>query len=313
MNAPRVTIVVASYNHARYVRASVTSVLAQTVRNCKVVVIDDGSRDGSREVLRELAAQGGFTLVEQENRGLARLLNRAMDELVEGEYVVFFASDDLCEPDRIERQVAFLDANPDVAMVFGDVWKIDADGRRFGRMVASRARGRLFSRALAGRLSVPPQSTMWRRAALDAVGRFDPSVRSEDIWLLWRVSRNHRIAWLPGVFASYRHHPTQTSRDARLMVAEAQARLAEYAAEPCYRAARRSQARFWFFALSRDYPREALRHLPAAAARPWDLLVLGGIANLLGLGALLGLVRRVRNRVRALLGGRGGSPGPPKA
>lgn len=298
MIVPRVTIVVPSYNHAPFVGEAVASLANQTVKFAKLVVIDDGSSDGSQSILRDLANQYDFVLIEQENRGLAHVLNRALDELVEGDYVVFFASDDICEPDRVERQVAFLDANPEIAMVYGDVWKIDENGSRCGRMVATPARGNRFEDALSGRLLVPPQSTMWRRSVLNSIDRFDPNVRAEDIWLLWNVTRSHQVASLPGVFASYRHHGSQTSRDSRVMITESQRILDRFSAEPCFRAARRSQAKFWFFALSGNDRRGALHYIVPAASAGLDPLFLGGVANLLGLGWLRRPFKWLRDKRR---------------
>lgn len=295
---PLVSIVVASYNHARFVTASIESLVNQTLRDFELIVIDDGSKDESPAILADLAARYRFKLVCRENRGLARTLNQALDELVTGTYVVFFASDDVCEPDRLARQAPFLEANPELAMCWGDAWKIDENGARIGRMISSPGRGQLFGPALRGELHVPGQTTMWRRSALDAVGRFDPAVRSEDIWLLWSVSRRFPIAQLPGVYASYREHGTQTSRDARLMVAQAQKILACFADAPEYEDARRRQALYWFFALSEAHKREALAHLRDAARQPLSPLFVGGLLTLAGLGGLRRPYAAIRDRLR---------------
>lgn len=295
---PRVTVVVPSFNHERFVTEAVESVVGQTDRALTLVVIDDGSTDRSPEILRALAARHGFTLIARENRGLAATLNQALDELVHTEYVVFFASDDVCEPDRLERQVAFLDANPELAMTFGDAWKIDEHGARIGRMASTPVRGHVFDVALMGGLSVPAQTTMWRKSALDTIDRFDPDVRSEDLWLLWSVTRKFPIGHQPGVFASYREHGTQTSRDARLMVAQAQKILDRFADTPEYPTARRRQELFWFFALAKEHKREALRYVGGAARQPASPLFVGGLLTLVGLGGLRSPYRTIRDRLR---------------
>jgi alpha-1,3-rhamnosyltransferase len=72
---PLVTIIIASYNHAPYIKASVDSVLNQTYKNIELLVVDDGSKDGSVELLQQMQAEHGFDLRVQENRGLSRTLN----------------------------------------------------------------------------------------------------------------------------------------------------------------------------------------------------------------------------------------------
>lgn len=295
---PRVTIVVPCYNHERFVTACIESLVRQTYRAFRLVVIDDGSKDGSPAILTALAARHGFKLILRENRGLANTLNEALDHHVDTELVIMFASDDVCEPDRLERQVAFFEAHPELAMVYGDAWKIDEAGQRTGKMIGTPAHGHVFDDALMGRLSVPAPTTIWRKSALDAIDRFEPDVRSEDLWLLWSVTRRFPVAYLPGAVASYREHGTQTSRDAGLMVAQAQKIIEKFADAPIYAEARRRQELFWFFALAKDHKRDALRYVGGAARQPLSPLFVGGVLTWLGLGGLRAPYAAVRDWIR---------------
>src|SRR5262245_55615438 len=110
---PKVSVIIASYNGERFVAETVASVLGQTWRDPELVVIDDGSTDSTRGILREIA--GGdprMRVIEKDNEGLIATLNRGIAE-ARGTYIARLDHDDIALPSRIERQAQFLDANPD--------------------------------------------------------------------------------------------------------------------------------------------------------------------------------------------------------
>lgn len=104
---PLVSVIIASYNHEKYIEASIASVAAQTYRNVELLVVDDGSSDGSVELLRGLQAKYGFDLRVQQNQGLSRTLNEAIAR-ARGNLIVPFGSDDIMLPQRLEKQVAHM-------------------------------------------------------------------------------------------------------------------------------------------------------------------------------------------------------------
>jgi glycosyltransferase involved in cell wall biosynthesis len=112
---PRVTVLLPVYNAMPYLRDAVESLQKQTLSDFKVLVFDDGSTDHSGAYLNALK-DPRFTVVRQENSGLAVTLNR-MIQLVETEFIARLDADDICMPQRLEKQVAFMDAHPDVAVV----------------------------------------------------------------------------------------------------------------------------------------------------------------------------------------------------
>ena len=125
----RVSVLLPLYNGEAYIREAVESVLAQTRRDFELLILDDGSRDGSLAIVQEIARRDPrVRLISRENRGLTETLNELL-AAARGEFVARMDADDVCLPDRFERQVAFLDAHPEVVCVGGDPVMIDERGR----------------------------------------------------------------------------------------------------------------------------------------------------------------------------------------
>ncbi|MEO8275472.1 MAG: glycosyltransferase [Thermoanaerobaculia bacterium] len=133
--APSVSIVVPSYNHERFIAAAVASALAQSWRDLEVVVVDDGSTDGSREVVRALATDPRLCFFEQENRGADAAIARGLD-LARGEFLFILNSDDIFSADRVERLVAELENHPTAAAACSWIDIIDDAGEIIGRKEA---------------------------------------------------------------------------------------------------------------------------------------------------------------------------------
>jgi len=111
---PLVSVILTSYNYAPYVGQAIDSVFGQTHRNCELIVVDDGSTDGSPEIVREKLADAPFPAraVYQENRGQAAAMNAAF-AMATGEVVAFLDSDDHWRPTKLEEMLAFMRGHPD--------------------------------------------------------------------------------------------------------------------------------------------------------------------------------------------------------
>ena len=126
---PKVAVVIPSYNHAAYIVSALESVVAQTLAPERIVVVDDGSSDNSLELLRAFAAaHPQLVLIPQPNAGAHNALNRAIAEAGEVDYIAILNSDDLFEPARLEKCVAFLQAHPECEVVCTGVQMIDSAG-----------------------------------------------------------------------------------------------------------------------------------------------------------------------------------------
>jgi glycosyltransferase involved in cell wall biosynthesis len=219
--APKVTVVALAYNHEPYVEQSLDAVAAQTFRDVEVIVMDDASTDGTAERIRAWAARTGFPatyVFHDENRGVCACRNEAL-ALARGTYLASAACDDVYEPDRLERQVAFFDSMPtEVALIFSDARRIDRDGAQLSpsllRDTASwpPVEGRIFHRLLRKNTVVACAAMVRCQAVLD-VGGWDEGIVIDD-WDLWlRLAERFEVRYCPGVLARYRIVPTSLAHD----------------------------------------------------------------------------------------------------
>jgi len=131
-----VAVFVPSYNHASFVESCLTSIFEQTLPPSKLLVIDDGSTDGSPEIIRRVLADSPFPseFVARENRGLSATLNECLRR-TEEPIVTYIASDDRWDSGRLEAAVTTLAANPAAVMTFGPFFTIDSEDRVTGASV----------------------------------------------------------------------------------------------------------------------------------------------------------------------------------
>jgi glycosyltransferase involved in cell wall biosynthesis len=130
MAKPRVSVIMSVYNGAKYLRPAIDSILGQTFKDFEFVIINDGSSDSSEKII-ESYNDGRIRLVSRRNKGLTASLNEGLG-LAIGEFIARMDSDDISSPDRLEKEVAFLDAHPDVGLVGSNYTHIDDKGKKTG-------------------------------------------------------------------------------------------------------------------------------------------------------------------------------------
>ena len=128
---PKVTVLMAAYNGERYLREAVESILCQTFQDFQFLIINDGSTDNSRDLILSYD-DARITLVDSEHVGQTRSLNRGL-ELAAGELIARQDADDVSEPERLAKQVAFLDRHPEVALLGTWYKEIDVQGTVIGK------------------------------------------------------------------------------------------------------------------------------------------------------------------------------------
>ena len=127
VTAPRVSVVMGAYNGERFLRPAIESILNQTFRDFELIVIDDCSTDATPRILREFKDDRMRVVRNERNLGIAKTLNKGI-AIARGEYVALQDHDDLSQPDRFSKQVAFLETHPRVGMVGSRVNLIDESG-----------------------------------------------------------------------------------------------------------------------------------------------------------------------------------------
>ncbi len=279
---PLVTVIIASYNHAPYIEASINSVLAQTYAPIELLVIDDGSSDDSVKRIRHLQEEHGFDFRTQSNRGLTRTLNESIAR-ARGSLIVPFGSDDIMLPNRIAIQVAYMADKPEVGICGGNIETIDADGTPCPEREQKQrdiAPQRLdFDDVFLQRKPVPPTATlMFRKTVLEKVGCFNPEIRLEDVYIWLRVTdAGYFIDRIGALLARYRKHPTNSYKNLRFMADSLLRTHADYANHPSYDAVRNRLLNSLFVkAADRDkaLARDLLKQLPW---RAWNGKTLRGV------------------------------------
>jgi hypothetical protein len=208
---PAVTVLTPVYNGEAYLAEALESVLTQSLPDWECVVVDDGSSDGSPEIARRFAASDSrFRVHVQANQGSPSARNAGIQQ-ARGRYVAILDADDVAVPDRLERQVAFLDAKPDVALVGGNVTMISASGREFGL-----AEYPLDDEAIRAQLerqtAFVHSAATYRRELVLGIGGYRPVARyAEDLDLWLRLAERGRLANLAAPVVRYRVHATQES------------------------------------------------------------------------------------------------------
>jgi glycosyltransferase involved in cell wall biosynthesis len=206
-----VSVIIPTYNRAGWVTEAVASVLAQTFRDFELLVVDDGSEDATLEALARFFDK--IKVLRRQSRGGVASARNLGISAARGEWLAFLDSDDLWLPAKLTRQMAYLEAHPDLLVCQTDeVWM--RQGVRVNPPVTHRkVGGHIFEPSLM-RCLVSPSAAVLHRRLLDEVGLFDenlPAAEDYDLWL--RVAWRYEIGLAPEVLVVKRGgHADQLSR-----------------------------------------------------------------------------------------------------
>jgi glycosyltransferase involved in cell wall biosynthesis len=221
---PQATIVVPTFNRERLVGETIESVLAQDYPNVELLVLDDGSTDGTPDLLRDYAREhpGRFRFERHENMGQARTLNRGF-EIARGDIVGYLNSDDLLLPGAISKLVDALESDPDAVGVYPAFQVIDEDGEVRQTMAPPE-----YSAALSLRVHhcIVFVGALFRRHVYDEIGGWDPSFTylADFDWCL-RASKLGAFRLVPEPLACWRQHGESYNAAPGLDAAREQLRL----------------------------------------------------------------------------------------
>jgi glycosyltransferase involved in cell wall biosynthesis len=214
--APLVSICIPSYNHAQYLPATLDSALAQTYPNVEIIVLDDGSTDDSLKIARDYETRFPdkikvFTHPNGANRGISQTVNAAFAHS-SGKYWMGLPSDDILYPEKIEKQVTFLEKNPALGFVYCYVDYIDAEGKpvpgTFGKDITADEDP---LRSMIRENFIPGMAILARREAIARIGEHDANLIYSD-WDFWvRLFSMYRGGFIPESLIGYRVHNYNTS------------------------------------------------------------------------------------------------------
>jgi len=205
--APQVSVVMPVYNAQRYLAEALQSVLSQTFTDFELIVVDDGSKDESLSIIKRVAGRDPrLKLISRPNTGIVGALTDGI-EAARAEVIARMDADDVCLPQRFERQVEFLRNHPDHCLVGSRVTLIDPDGLPIGTWATQTTHEEIDQAHLDRRWPVVHPTVMMRRAAVMAVGGYRKQYNTlEDLDLFLRLAEHGRLANVPEVLLLYRQH-----------------------------------------------------------------------------------------------------------
>lgn len=224
MNKPLVTVMVPLYNHARFIETCLDSIKDDPWPNKEVVIIDDGSSDGSTDVVRKWHERQGsspftrFELITRPNKGLTRTINELIANS-RGDYLVLIASDDYLLPGGIGARLEYLQSHPEKLAVFSDCTVVDDAGATihdsgirdlWGGRVELLANPEVMDLELIFNWCVPGPVFMAHRELYEKVGLYNEDLLVEDWDMYIRICAQGLLGFVPGQVAAYRYHSENT-------------------------------------------------------------------------------------------------------
>ncbi len=262
-NQPLVSVIIPAYNHEKYIQETIDSILEQTYQNIELLIIDDGSTDGTFKIMLEKQSlcEKRFVnvkMLRQENSGTCATLNRLL-ELAAGEFIYLIASDDVAKAEAIEKEASFLINHPNYVLVVGDNEIIDGKSQRIGwdkdqtPVALEKAPYKTFRTLLErgcefgsltsdefgsyGRLvqnNHVPNGYMFRAQTIRHIGGFTKEAPLEDYYLMLQLAKNGKMKFLEDILFSYRWHGGNTIKRKEYMKKIAyQTNLYEYQLVNC--------------------------------------------------------------------------------
>jgi glycosyltransferase involved in cell wall biosynthesis len=273
--APDVSVILPVYNGAEWVAETLDSLKRQTFQNYEVIMIDDGSTDGSIDAIKPYLKDPRFSLMTRRNAGIPRTRNRALS-MSKAPFVCFIDQDDLYKVDKLGRQIQYLTENPDAAAVHSAVERLDVENNSIEvRDDLKETEGNLFDFLLDTGYAMPLLSVMARRKAVEATGLFDENLFGTDDydWLL-RLSRQGRFGYIsqPLVIQRFRRGTAGQSEAMyadKILHAQKIKKLWPEKKSLARRYAHRAHYLYGSYLLNAGRRREALPHLRLAWKLNW--------------------------------------------
>jgi len=214
---PLVTVGIALYNHEKYIKECLESVINQTYENIEIIVIDDGSKDGSYKVAKEVLesqTKKPYILKTRPNIGMCNTLNEIID-LSQGEYISFIGSDDFWHTEKITKQAKYLDEHQDVALVHCNSYLVDSNSQIYDKFDCSnrQVEGCMFEGIILGGAVINTPAHLYRTNVYTKIGKYDPQFRWEDTDFWQRLTKVYKVGFINEFLTYYRRHGENLSKD----------------------------------------------------------------------------------------------------
>jgi len=201
---PLVSIITPSFNQARYIEATIQSVLTQDYPKIEYIIVDGGSTDNTVAIIKKHEGRIAWWVSEQD-QGQTDAINKGFAR-AQGKILAWLNSDDTYEPGAISAAVNYLQAHPEVGMVYGDCNFINEEGHVIGKFGSAQTDQQLLRQ---GYVHIPQQTMFFRADLWKQVGPLDPSFYFAMDYDLWtRISARAELTYVPQMWANFRLHTT---------------------------------------------------------------------------------------------------------
>ncbi|MBE8991538.1 glycosyltransferase family 2 protein [Nostoc sp. LEGE 12450] len=181
--SPQISVIIPAYNAERTILETIASAQQQTFSDFELIVINDGSTDGTLELLNSVE-DPRLKIFSYSNGGLPVARNRGISQ-ASGEFITFLDADDLWTPDKLEAQVAALQQHPEAGLAYSWTYFMDDKGESFHTSNTVTFEGNVYSNLLLGNFLESGSNPLIRRQAIDTVGEFDSTLKYCEDWEYW--------------------------------------------------------------------------------------------------------------------------------
>ena len=228
--APLVSVIIPAYNHELYVEEALQSAINQTYENIEFIIIDDGSKDSTAELIEKFIKENhdkNIRFIKKQNEGVCKTINKGLS-LSSGDYIACLASDDKWIRDKIAEQVAFMENNKNIGLVCTDAYftKYNQDTELkwsdykagMEQYFKKGIQNCNMHEVLLARPLICAVTVMLRRKIFDEIGFFDEKERGEDTDMWLRVARKYPIGYINKPLVYYRMHETNISNNKLVLI-----------------------------------------------------------------------------------------------
>ena len=206
---PKISVIIPSYNRKNYIKESIESIRAQSYQDFEIIVVDDGSTDGTLDILKDYGSE--IHLIQQKHGERAMARNKGIEES-KGDYIAFLDSDDIWLPEKLSLQLEVMESSAQVVCVYGSCLRMDEKSRPLP--TAQRQKkgysGDVFLKLLK-RNFVPSPTPLIRRSCFEKSCRFNTKYALYEDWACWlQIAKMGDFHFIPQALASYRVHPKQS-------------------------------------------------------------------------------------------------------
>jgi len=201
---PKVSVIMTVYNEEKYVAGAIKSLLLQEYPNMEIVIIDDGSTDGTKNILSEFVDIDGINIVNKQNEGVYKSLKLGVSK-AKGEYIAILDADDICLPGRIHKQVQFLDSNKNYGSVGGQEIAYIEDRKEFIK-IDMPCDDKAIRQNWLRKQMFTHSTLMFRRSAIEKVGGYENTYGSGfDFHLFFKIANSYLVKNFDSPLAIRRH------------------------------------------------------------------------------------------------------------